>query len=146
MDDASNSGSQNFRPYFNALRAEALIAEGQNTLALEIVEDELALKAEEQLWLPELHRLRAELVSNGESTTQLSESSLKTALQISRDQEVKSLELRISLSLARHWNSHGKTAEACDLLKPIYEWFTEGFDTPDLIEAKALLDEFARVR
>ncbi len=143
LEDASQTGSQNFRPYFNALRADALIAEGQIDTALRIVEDELALDAEERLWLPELHRLRGELVQHAETMAPQAESSLQLALQISRDQEAKSLELRAATSLARLWHSQGKTTEAHDLLAPVYGWFTEGFDTADLKDAKALLDELS---
>ena len=58
-----------------------------------------------------------------------------------RQQEAKSLELRAATSLARLWQLQGKTVEAHDLLAPIYHWFTEGFDTADLKDAKTLLDE-----
>ncbi len=57
--------------------------------------------------------------------------------------KAKSLELRAATSLARLWQSQDKRQEACDLLAPVYEWFTEGFDTADLMDAKALLDELA---
>jgi predicted ATPase len=62
------------------------------------------------------------------------------ALYIARRQEAKSLELRAAMSLSRLWQQQGKRAEAYDLLAPIYGWFTEGFDTADLQEAKAMLD------
>jgi predicted ATPase len=65
------------------------------------------------------------------------------ALAISRGQGAKSLELRTSTSLARLWRDQGKRTEAHDLLAPIYGWFTEGFDTADLKEARVLLDELA---
>ena len=63
------------------------------------------------------------------------------SLDWAREQQAKSWELRTSTSLARLWQSQGKGKEALDLLKPVYDWFTEGFDTKDLIEAKALLDQ-----
>ena len=65
---------------------------------------------------------------------------LRRALDVARRQEAKSLELRAAMSLARLWQQQGKRAAARDLLAPIYGWFTEGFDTADLQEAKALLD------
>ena len=65
------------------------------------------------------------------------------ALAIARRQEAKSLELRAATSLARLWQQQGKTAEARELLAPVYNWFTEGFDTKDLQEAKMLIEELA---
>jgi predicted ATPase len=68
---------------------------------------------------------------------------LRHALDVARRQEAKSLELRAAMSLGRLWQQQGKRQEAYDLLAPIYHWFTEGFDTADLQEAKALLDALA---
>jgi predicted ATPase len=65
------------------------------------------------------------------------------ALDIARRQQAKSLELRAAMSLSRLWQRQGKCKEAHDLLAPIYGWFTEGFDTTDLQEAKALLEALA---
>jgi len=65
------------------------------------------------------------------------------ALAVARHQQAKSLELRAAMSLARLWRSQGKVQQARELLAPIYDWFTEGFDTRDLKEAKALLQELA---
>jgi predicted ATPase len=66
---------------------------------------------------------------------------LQRALDVARRQEAKSLELRAAMSLSRLWQQQGKHAEVYELLAPIYGWFTEGFDTTDLQEAKALLEE-----
>jgi predicted ATPase len=68
---------------------------------------------------------------------------LQRALDVARRQEAKSLELRAAISLSRLWQQHGKRAAARALLLPIYGWFTEGFDTTDLQEAKILLEELA---
>ena len=65
------------------------------------------------------------------------------ALDVARQQQAKSFELRAATSLARLWQSQDKRQEAYDLLAPVYEWFTEGFDTADLQEAKTLLQELA---
>jgi predicted ATPase len=65
------------------------------------------------------------------------------ALDVARKQQAKSWELRAATSMARLWRDQGKREEACDLLAPVYGWFTEGFDTLDLKEAKVLLDELA---
>jgi predicted ATPase len=67
----------------------------------------------------------------------------RKALSIAREQEAKLWELRAAASLARLWRDQGRPAKAHDLLAPVYGWFTEGFDTPDLKDAKALLDELA---
>ena len=65
------------------------------------------------------------------------------ALEVARSQSAKTLELRAARDLARLWRDQGKTREARNLLAPVYDWFTEGFDTADLKEAKALLDELS---
>ncbi|HEX3210815.1 MAG TPA: hypothetical protein VHQ91_15605, partial [Geminicoccaceae bacterium] len=66
---------------------------------------------------------------------------LQRAIDTARSQEAKSLELRAATSLAQLWAGHGKRAQAHDLLAPVYGWFTEGFETADLKDAKALLDQ-----
>lgn len=71
------------------------------------------------------------------------QASLEQAIAIARQQQAKSLELRSAMSLARLWGERGRRAEAVDLLAPVYGWFTEGFDTADLKQAKALLDDLA---
>jgi predicted ATPase len=68
----------------------------------------------------------------------------RQALDVARRQEAKALELRAAMSLARLWQQQGRCAAARDLLAPICGWFTEGFDTADLQEAKALLEELSR--
>ena len=89
----------------------------------------------------ELYRLKGELLLAG-STKQQSEvqACFKRALAIARGQQAKSLELRAAMSLSHLWQQQGKRDEARDLLAPIYGWFTEGFDTADLQQAKALLE------
>jgi predicted ATPase len=88
----------------------------------------------------EVHRLRGGVLwSVGD--VQAAESRVRQAISIAQQQGAKLWELRAASSLARLWQGQGKTAEARDLLAPVYGWFTEGFDTADLKEAKALLDE-----
>jgi predicted ATPase len=65
------------------------------------------------------------------------------ALRVARAQGAKAYELRAATSLARLWGEQGRRSQACDLLHPIYSWFTEGFGTADLMEAKSLLDQLA---
>ena len=95
---------------------------------------------EERWWEAEIYRLRGVLLLRQPGTPQAeAEAWLQRALDVARRQEAKSLELRAAMSLSRLWQQQGKRAEAHALLAPIYGWFTEGFDTADLQEAKALL-------
>ena len=97
---------------------------------------------EERWWEVEVHRLRGVLLLQQPGTPQAeAETWLQRALDVARRQEAKSLELRAAMSLSRLWQSQGKRAEARDLLTPIYGWFTEGFDTADLQEARVLLEQ-----
>jgi predicted ATPase len=91
-----------------------------------------------------MHRLQGELLlqQTGDNATS-AESSFHHALDIARNQEAKSFELRTATSLARLWQSQGKCDEARQVLGDVYGWFTEGFDTADLKDARALLDELA---
>jgi predicted ATPase len=99
---------------------------------------------EERYWEAEIHRLRGVLLLRQTGTPQAeAETWLQRALDIARRQEAKSLELRAAMSLSRLWQQQGKQAEAHALLAPIYGWFTEGFDTKDLQEAKVLLEALA---
>jgi predicted ATPase len=91
-----------------------------------------------------LHHLRAELLQAQGRNVDAAEASLRTAIDIARTQGARGWELRAAISLARLWRDQGKHRQAHDLLAPVYGWFTEGFDTPDLTDAKALLDELAR--
>ena len=96
---------------------------------------------EERWWEAEICRLRGVLLLRQPGTPQAeAEAWLQRALDVARRQEAKSLELRAAMSLSRLWQQQGKQAEARALLAPIYGWFTEGFDTADLQEAKALLE------
>lgn len=90
-------------------------------------------------WDAELQRLKGTLkrISNEEGA----EACFLDALEIARRQEAKFLELRAAMSLARPWQQEGQTVKARNLLAPVFEWFTEGFDTPDLAEAKVLFAE-----
>jgi predicted ATPase len=99
---------------------------------------------DERWWEAEVSRLRGVLLLQQAVTPQAeAETWLRGALDVARRQEAKSLELRAAMSLARLWQQQGKRAEAHALLAPVYSWFTEGFDTADLQEARALLDALA---
>ena len=98
----------------------------------------------ERWYEPELYRLKGELLlahAMGHDTE--AETCFRQALDIARRQQAKSWELRAALSLSRLWQRQGKRDEARELLAEVYGWFTEGFDTADLQEAKALLEELA---
>jgi predicted ATPase len=99
---------------------------------------------EERWWEAEVYRLRGVLLLRQTGTPHAeAEAGLQRALDVAHRQEAKSLELRAAMSLSRLWQQQGKQAEARELLTPIYGWFTEGFDTADLQEARALLEELA---
>jgi predicted ATPase len=97
---------------------------------------------EERYWEAEIYRLRGVLLLGQSGTSQAeAEAWLQRALDAARRQEVKSLELRAAMSLSRLWQQQGKRQEAHDLLAEVYAWFTEGFDTADLQDAKVMLEE-----
>jgi len=99
---------------------------------------------DERWWEAEIRRLRGELILAGpRADVENAESCFQQALQIARNQEAKSLELRAAMSLARLWRQQDKVADAWQLLNDCYGWFTEGFDTADLKKAEALLDELS---
>ena len=102
-------------------------------------------QTEERWWEAEIYRLQGTLMFR-HSMAPLAEveTCLRRALDVARRQAARSLELRAATSLARLWHDQGKHAEARDLLEPVFNWFTEGFDTPDLRDARATLEELAR--
>ena len=96
------------------------------------------------MWEAELHRLRGELLlQQTVAQSEEAEPCFQQALAVAHRQQAKSLEVRAAVSLARLWQRQGKRREAHQLLAEVYGWFTEGFDTADLQEAKALLDALA---
>jgi DNA-binding winged helix-turn-helix (wHTH) protein/predicted ATPase/type II secretory pathway predicted ATPase ExeA len=150
------TGAGIFVPYFLALLAAAYGENGQMQAGLQTITEALIRVEQtgERIWAAELHRLRGELVlQSGVQSLQSATPNTPVAVEaaacfhraidMARQQQARSLELRAGVSLARLWQQQGKTAEAGALLAPIYDWFTEGFDTADLREAKALLDELA---
>jgi predicted ATPase len=133
-------------PYYLALLAEACGQTGQAAEGLTLLAEALALvdKNEECWWEAELHRLQGELLLSMSADNHTEAAGcFHQALNVARHQQAKSLELRAAMSLARLWQRQGKRTEAYELLAPVYGWFTEGFDTADLQEANALLEELA---
>jgi predicted ATPase len=138
------TGVEHLRPYFLALLAEAHRIQEEPEKGLAVLMEALTLvdKTGERWWEPELYRLKGELLLQQSTSNQTEvESCFHQAINIARSQQAKSLELRAATSLARLWQQQGKRQEAHDLLAPVYNWFTEGFDTADLKDAKSLLDE-----
>jgi predicted ATPase len=98
----------------------------------------------ERWWEPEVHRTAGEIAwMSPQRDAEKAQEYYDRALSVARQQQAKSWELRAAMSLARLWRDQGKVQQARELLAPVYGWFTEGFDTPDLKEAKALLEELA---
>ena len=122
---------------------EALALTGRIEEGLAALDDALAKAAISGVrgWDAEIHRLRGELTARlPYPDPAKTEDSFRTALAIAREQGTRGYELRAATSLARLWAEQGRRAEARELLAAVYGSFTEGFDTPDLKEAKALLD------
>jgi predicted ATPase len=114
------------------------VAEGLHLLAETLTAFEASGRGD---MLTEAYRLQGEfLLSQAVPDATQAETCFQQALDIARGQQAKSWELRVAMSLARLWQRQGKRAEAHALLAPIYGWFTEGFDTADLQEARALLE------
>jgi predicted ATPase len=155
-------GAEAIQSWVLALLAEAHEKGGQAEEGLALLAEAFAVvdNNEEHFYEAELYRLKGELtlqqcnvqgatfkVANPRSLIPHSQAEAEAeacflkAIDIARTQQAKSLELRAAMSLARLWQHQGKQAEARELLAPIYGWFTEGFDTADLHDAKALLNE-----
>ena len=138
-------GVRRAMPYFRTVLAEKLkeigrVDEAESTLAEVFVEVE---EAGEGMWESETHRLKGELLLESKAQASEAESCYQKAIEVARKQKARSLELRSSMSLARLLSSQGKKDEARELLTGIYGWFTEGFDSADLKEAKVLLEELS---
>jgi predicted ATPase len=144
MDMYESMGVRYFLPGRMLFLAEAQAKVGQPEQGLDTLDQALAVVEEtgERYWESELHRLRAELLLiQGDEVD--AEASFHKAIEVARRQSARSWELRATTSLARLWQARGKIGKAREMLAATYDWFTEGFDTPDLREAKALLEELS---
>jgi class 3 adenylate cyclase/predicted ATPase len=139
-------GAQKRLPYYLALLASAVgrLGQGREALLLLAAALERAQSTGEHWWDAEILRLRGDLLSRGPSGDRSEgERCYHEALAIAETQHAQAFKLRCATSLARLWADQGKRTKAHDLLAPVYGWFTEGFDTADLQDAKALLDELS---
>jgi class 3 adenylate cyclase/predicted ATPase len=138
------TGSANWMPLYFSHLAMSHAEVGQLGEAWRCIGEATTLieKTKERWYEADLHRITGEIMLlSPEPKAAKAETSFGRALAVARQQQAKSWELRAAMSLARLWRNQGKVQQARELLAPVYGWFTEGFDTRDLKEAKALLDE-----
>jgi class 3 adenylate cyclase/predicted ATPase len=141
-----STGATVFVPYFFSCLAWAYAELGQFDDAWRCVGEAMTAveTTKETWWEPEVHCIVGEIsLKSPKPDAPKAEVHFKRALAVAREQQAKSWELRAAMSMARLWRDQGKRDEARELLAPVYGWFTEGFDTRDLKEAKALLEELA---
>jgi predicted ATPase len=139
-------GPGHLRPHWLALLAEAYGRAGQPLAGLQILAEAVTLMATTKMWWSEaeMSRLQGELrLQLASPEVSQAETCFQQALEVARRQQAKSLELRAAMSLGRLWQQQGNREQARELLAPIYGWFTEGFDTADLQETRALLEELS---
>jgi predicted ATPase len=155
LTDYRITGAEANLPQFLTFLAEGHWRMGRREEALDTLADALAQinKTDNRFYEAELHRLKGTLTIHSSRVSEThqsqfsaqaeieAESCFHRAIEVARRQEAKSLELRAVTSLARLWQQQGKKEEARNVLAGIYDWFSEGFDTVDLKEAKALLEE-----
>jgi adenylate cyclase len=140
------TGAEAFRSYYLSLLADGLRRAGDIDLGLTVIEEAQGAitRSGERWWEADLLRIRGELIETreraGPAGSESSEESFARAIDLARHQGAKSLELRATLNLAHVWRRRGRAAEAREAIASIYEWFTEGFETGDLREARAFLD------
>ena len=139
---AAFAGGITWLPFFQGLQAQAEAAHGQADRAFTLLAEALQTiqRTGERWFAAELNRHKGQLLLR-QGHSDAAEEFYREALNISRTQEARLWELRAVSSLAQLWRDQGRRAEARDLFAPVWGWFTEGFETPDLKEAKALLEE-----
>jgi predicted ATPase len=146
LADFKATGSLTWMSCLLSLIAQVQSRSGQCDEALAAIDEALAIIEEtgERVFEAEVHRTKGELeLARGVSNAAKVEQSFRTAIEIARRQKAKSWELRATASLARLLRDNGRREEGRAMLAEIYDWFTEGFDLPDLKDAKALLDELS---
>lgn len=145
LDRHKGEGHLTFRTHFLSLLAEAYAVADDFNAAVTTLNEATALSKQtgEQFWLAELMRLRGDYLLAQSIDDDEVESCYQQAITIAQQQNAKSLELRATMSLAHLWCQQNRVAEAHSRLSTIYNWFTEGFHTPDLRAARTLLAEFS---
>ena len=141
-----STGATLYLPVWLSLLARAYGELGQFDEAWSYIGEAItAVETTKETWYEaEVHRIAGEIaLMSPEPDAAKAEACFERALAVAREQQAKSFELRAAMSMARLWRDQGKRDEARELLAPVYGWFTEGFDTLDLKQAKALLDELA---
>jgi predicted ATPase len=140
------TGARAWIPSFRLHLAKAHSDLGQVDKAWDGIREVLAVieNSKETWWEAEVNRIAGKIaLASPENDASKAEVYFERALSVARQQQAKSWELRAAMSLARLWRDHSKVQQARELLAPVYGWFTEGFGTRDLKEAKALLEELA---
>jgi predicted ATPase len=141
-----STGATTFMTWFQSYLTRAHVDLGQFDDARRCVADMMtAVQTTKESWCEaDLHRIAGGIaLKSPKADAAKAEACFERALAVARQQQAKSWELRAAISMARLWRDQGKQRQAHDLLAPVYGWFTEGFDTPDLKETKGLLDDLA---
>lgn len=143
FDDYVAEGNFLFISFYKTEQVRELLRHKQTDAALDAYKKTLNIinKTHERWYLPELYRLHGE-INTAIDQPQQAEKSFQLAISTARKQDAKSWELRASTSLAQLWVGQGEVKNALELLQPIYDWFNEGFDTPDLKDARTLLQQY----
>jgi len=142
-----STGATLFTPLYLSYLTRAYAELGQFGDATRTIAEAITLveTTKQTCWEAEVHRVAGEIaLKSPEPDAAKAEAYFERALAVARQQQAKSWELGAAMSMARLWRGQGKRGEARDLLAPIYSWFTEGFDTLDLKDARALLDDLAQ--
>ena len=142
FDDYTSNGNRLFMTFYKAEQAKEFLRLGRTSQASDAVRSGLEYVAvSSERWVEaELYRVEGE-INLAWSRPEDADASFERAIDIARGQDARTLELRAATSRAQLWGERGETTAARDLLRPVYDWFIEGFNTPDLKDAKALLDE-----